>query len=128
MNEQIKSDEATSASALKLRPQEQTWLADYCRALRGRYADAVLRVSVFGSKVRNDARDDSDLDVLVILRDGDCRTQDAARGLGYEHDLSAHGEVSPAIMTYTESVWEHRKKHGNPFQLAVEREAIEVYG
>ena len=113
---------------LTLQPTEQTWLKDYCGALRKHHADKVLRVSVFGSKARGDGGADSDLDVLVILRDGDWRLQAKIRRLGYQHDLAAHGEVLPAIMTYTRRVWDERKSHGNPFQLAVDKEAVSVYG
>ena len=113
---------------LTLQPNEQTWLNDYCDTLRKLHADKVLRVAVFGSKARGDSGDDSDLDVLVILRDGDWKFQTQICRLGYQHDLAAYGEVLPSIMTYTRDVWDERKSHGNPFQTAVDKEAVTVYG
>jgi len=113
---------------LTLNADEQKWLDAYRAALAKRHPDAVERVAVFGSKARGDAGADSDLDVLVILRDGDWKFQTHIRRLGYQHDLAAHGEVLPSIMTYTRDVWDERKRHGNPFQLAVDEEAVTVYG
>lgn len=112
---------------LTLQPNERNWLNDYCGALRRHHADKVVRVSAFGSKSRGAAGADSDLDVLVILRDGDWKFQTQIRRLGYRHDLAAHGEVLPSIMTHTRDVRDERKSHGNPFQLAVDKEAVTVY-
>lgn len=109
---------------LTLNADEQKWLDAYRTALATRYPGVVECVAVFGSKARGDADADSDLDVLVMLRGGDWKFQTQIRRLGYRHDLAARGEVLPFIMTYTRDVWDERKRHGNPFQLAVDKEAV----
>jgi predicted nucleotidyltransferase len=40
------------------------------RRIREAFGDRVEEVIVFGSRIRGDYREDSDLDVLLILRDG----------------------------------------------------------
>jgi predicted nucleotidyltransferase len=40
------------------------------RRIREAFGDRVEEVIIFGSRVRGDYRDDSDLDVLLILKDG----------------------------------------------------------
>jgi predicted nucleotidyltransferase len=40
------------------------------RRLREAFGDRVEEVILFGSRVRGDYREDSDLDVLLVLRDG----------------------------------------------------------
>ncbi|NJF24575.1 nucleotidyltransferase family protein [Thermococcus sp. Bubb.Bath] len=40
------------------------------RRIREAFGDRVDEVIIFGSRVRGDYREDSDLDVLLILRDG----------------------------------------------------------
>ena len=52
---------------LTLHPEEQTWLDEYRKALGERHPGTVLRMVVYGSKARGDAREDSDLDVLVVV-------------------------------------------------------------
>ena len=40
------------------------------RKIREAFGDRVEEVIIFGSRVRGDFREDSDLDVLLVLRDG----------------------------------------------------------
>ena len=49
-------------------PDEREWLKDFRDALQTRYADAITRAVLFGSRARGDWNEDSDIDVLVIVR------------------------------------------------------------
>ena len=51
-----------------LTKNERAALAAFVARLRQRYGDDVLRVVLFGSKARGDAGEESDLDVLVVVR------------------------------------------------------------
>ena len=75
--------------------------ASGCRfagALRERYGDAVVDVRLFGSCARGEMREDSDVDVAVVLRAVDGRTKrdviDLASGIGLEHDVL----LSPTVL------------------------------
>ena len=66
-------------------------LADW---LRERFGDRVLRVVVFGSVARGEADEDSDLDVLVLVRTPLTRSEQA-EVLEYSYDLDLeHGTVT----------------------------------
>jgi len=54
-----------------LRPNERAGLAAFLERLRQRYGDDLLRVVLFGSKARGDFDTESDVDVLVVLRERD---------------------------------------------------------
>ncbi len=55
---------------LALNVQEQAALAEYQARLLSRFPQRIRRIALFGSKARGDAEPDSDLDVLVVLGDG----------------------------------------------------------
>ena len=50
-------------------PEERAWLKELRDAIQEQYQDAVRRVLLFGSKARGDWHDESDIDVIVIVRD-----------------------------------------------------------
>jgi predicted nucleotidyltransferase len=56
-----------------LQPNERAGLAAFVERLRQRYGDDLLRVVLFGSKARGDSDNESDLDLLVVVRMADGR-------------------------------------------------------
>ena len=56
-----------------LTPNEQAALTALVERLRERYGDNLLRVVLFGSKARGDFDDESDMDVLIVVRMPDGR-------------------------------------------------------
>lgn len=109
---------------LKLSADEQTWLDGYRQALNERHAGVVVRMVIYGSKARGDAHVDSDLDLLIIVRNDSGALKRTLRDIGY--DLAATSWAVPSIFAYTQEEWQHRKERGFPFQRAVERDAVAV--
>ena len=58
----------TDARLAHLTANERAALAALVDRLRQRYGDDLLRVVLFGSKARGDFDDESDLDVLIVVR------------------------------------------------------------
>lgn len=109
---------------MNLTEAESRWLDEYREALPKEFPDLVEAVLVYGSKARGDARPDSDLDVLVIIREGDSRLKRAVRHAG--HRLAAFSEAVPSIMVYTRAEWDLRREHGSPFYRAVMRDGVQI--
>lgn len=109
---------------IKLPSEEQAWLDAYCRALRERFQNRVEEIVIFGSKARGDSRSESDLDVLVVLREGDRWTKKEVRHIG--HVLAVTSSVVPSIMVYTRQEWLMRKKGGSPIYQAITRDGVRV--
>ena len=109
---------------LTLDPAEQVWLDEYRSALRKRHPGVVARMVIYGSKARGDAHEDSDLDVLLVVRNEAVDLKRQLRRIGY--DLAAASNAIPSILAFTEEEWESRRKDGFPFQQAVERDAVSV--
>ena len=109
---------------LRLTPDEQAWLDAYRQALQEQHAGVVARMLIYGSKARGDDHPDSDLDVLLVVRNDAAHLKRRLRRIGYE--LAATSEAVPSLLAYTEDEWESRKKRSAPFQHAVERDAVQV--
>lgn len=109
---------------LRLTPDEQAWLDAYRQALQEQHPGVVARMLIYGSKARGDDHPDSDLDVLLVVRNDAAHLKRRLRRIGYE--LAATSEAVPSLLAYTEDEWESRKKRSAPFQHAVERDAVQV--
>ena len=109
---------------LQLTAEEQAWL-DACRdALNEQHPEAVKEMLIYGSKARGQAHADSDLDVLLIVRDEAGALKRELRRIGYR--LAATTNVLPSILAYTQEEWESRRQSGSTFRKAVERDAVRV--
>lgn len=109
---------------MKLTVEEQTWLLTYRRALEERYPGTVARMVIYGSKARGEVGPDSDLDLLLIVKNDAAHLKRELRRIGYL--LAASSETVPSILAYTEAEWENRRKSGSAFLEAVERDAVPV--
>ncbi len=56
-----------------MRPEERKALEDFVDAVRAHYGVRLHDILVFGSRARGDNRDDSDVDLAIVLNDGDWR-------------------------------------------------------
>ena len=109
---------------LMLHPEEQIWLDQYRKALIDRQPRVIVRMLVYGSKARGDAHEDSDIDVLLIVKNEAADLKRVLRRIGYR--LSAKSYAVPSILAYTQEEWEQRKSIGSTFFENVEREAVRV--
>ncbi len=109
---------------LTLHPEEEAWLDAYREALRREHADVVLRLVLYGSKARGDAHDESDVDLLLIVRDDAAELMRPLRRLGYT--MAATSAMAPSIQAYTEGEWESLRGLRSPYCDAVEREGVTV--
>ena len=109
---------------LQLTSEEQAWLDADRAALKIKYPGAVHEILIYGSKARGQAHAESDLDVLLIVKNEAGARKRELRRIGYL--LAATAEVLPSILAYTQEEWESRKRSGSTFRQAVERDAVRV--
>ena len=109
---------------MQLTEEEQAWLDNYRKALAEEFPGLVEEIIVFGSKARGEAAPDSDLDVLLIIRNQAAHLKRDLRRTGYL--LAATSDAVPSILAYSKEEWESRKRSGSPFRKAVERDAVKV--
>ena len=103
---------------------EKHIVEEFKRQAEQRFPGELIRVVLFGSKVRGDATHESDVDVLVVIRSEGWRLGDEIRSLGYALELE-HGVVL-SIQVMSERHYEELRLFGSQFFKAVEREGVSV--
>ena len=109
---------------LELTKEEQVWLDAYREVLDKKHPGTVQEILIYSSKARDQARLDSDLDVLLIVKDKAGTQKRELRRIDYL--LTTTTDILPSILAYTQEEWESRKRSGSMFRKAVERDAVRV--
>ncbi len=107
-----------------LHPEEREWLDQFRETLAARFAGVVVNMVLYGSKARGDARQDSDIDVLLVVGNAAAHLKRPLRHLA--HDLAATSYALPSIVAYTEAEWARLGRLDSPFRAAVERDGVSV--
>lgn len=107
---------------------ERRVLEDYVAAVRAHYGDRLDDVLVFGSRARGEAREDSDVDVAVILNDpieDFWREKITLTDLAY--DAMAGAGLFIQAWPIGKGEWEAPERHYNPRLVeAVKRDAKRI--
>ena len=109
---------------LTLLPDERTWLDRYREAIRRECPNAVRDLLIYGSKARGDAHEDSDIDMLVIVKKGHDHVKNRLTDMA--DDLAVTANAAPSAIALTEDEWGRMKELRLPFQRNVERDAVSV--
>lgn len=91
-----------------------------------RFGDELVEVRIFGSVVRDEADGDSDVDLLVVLRDDAdaAAVEDELRAIAYDVELERAVPVSLVVKTESELA----TGLDRPFLRRVRREGEVLYG
>jgi predicted nucleotidyltransferase len=111
-----------------LTPNEQAALTELVNRLRQRYGDDLLRVVLFGSKARGDFDDESDLDILIVVRmpDDDYRRHwDEIMHSTYDIDLE-YGVVT-SLFIKNEPDYARMRQWNLLINRNIEQDGIELW-
>ncbi len=112
----------------RLTPDEHAGLAAFVERLHLRYGDDLVRVRLFGSKARGDSHDESDLDLLVVLRMKDGTYRQHWREIV---DISAEIELEYGYVTSliikSESDYAHMCQHQLLLARTIEQDGIDLW-
>jgi predicted nucleotidyltransferase len=93
--------------------------------LRERFGERIVDVGVYGSVARDEADEDSDIDVLVLLTSLPSREEEDEMGWrSYELDL-AHGTLTQYLVE-TKEQWDSALMWGTLLRESVERDGVRV--
>jgi len=105
-------------------PEEQRALEDFVAAVRAYYGANLRDVLMYGSRARGDDGPNSDVDLAVILKDGEWRrTPELLRMADMSYDALIQVGLSIHAMPIRESAWTTPESQPNKsFLLAVRRD------
>ncbi len=110
---------------LNLTADEQSWLDEYRRQLQDKFPGLVEDILIYGPYARGVSDPDIEMEVLVLIREGDRDKKDEVSYLGYVIDTASFS-AAPSISVYTRTEWEKRKQNDSPIYQRVTREGISV--
>jgi predicted nucleotidyltransferase len=107
-----------------LNEAERQALARFKGALQTLLGDNLLSLRLFGSRVRGEETEESDLDVLVLLKRKDRALCRRIVEESLEVDLAYDTNLAPTILSADE--YRQNKQYGTPFYHNVEREGVSL--
>jgi predicted nucleotidyltransferase len=109
---------------MRLNEKEQLAIKKFKTAVEKMFGDNLEEVRLFGSKARGEGRRDSDLDIMVIISNGDWHMCDVVYGIATDILLETEVIVSPKIITRKE--YNLLRDSGTAFIKNVIQEGITV--
>jgi predicted nucleotidyltransferase len=108
-----------------LTEQEKAALSEFVARLREKYANEVRLVVLFGSKVRGDSDEESDLDVLVVVESDGWRFHREISFIGSRVSLDYDVNISPKALSQT--LYRELRESRTPFYENVRAEGVELW-
>jgi uncharacterized protein len=103
---------------------EQQALARFKGALQSLLGDNLLSLRLFGSRVRGEGTEESDLDILVLVKKKDRALCRRIVEESLEVDLAYEINLAPTILSAAE--YQQNQEYGTPFYRNVEREGVSL--
>lgn len=103
---------------------EQQALARFRDALQSLLGENLLSLRLFGSRARGEGTEESDLDVLVLVKKKD---RDLCRRIveeSLEVDLAYGTNLAPTVLSADE--YRQNQEYGTPFYRNIEREGVSL--
>lgn len=109
---------------MRLNAKEKSALQRLKDSLKIKIREDFVELKLFGSKARGDARPDSDIDVLVIVKSDDWHVSDLVYEIVTDILIEKGISISPKVIS--EKNFKIQKEEGIPFVKNVVREGITV--
>ena len=96
----------------------------FAHATRAALGTNLIDLRLFGSKVRGDAAPDSDIDIAVIVQNGEASVRDAVIDIAFDVNMAHDVYISPRVIPQSvlnDPVWRI-----TGFLRAVEREGVPI--
>jgi predicted nucleotidyltransferase len=108
-----------------LSDRERAALEEFLTKLREQHGSKVILVSLFGSKVRGDFDEESDMDMLLVVENRNSQLWEDI--VEIETDLMLKYDVVISSLIMSRENYEWHLRHRAPLYRNIEREGIELW-
>ena len=113
----------TAQAKLKyLSPTAKKAVTELCKGLRKALGENILSIRFYGSKARGDFTEESDVDMLLVLKREDSKVRDSIFKIALDVDLKYDARIS--LIIYAEKEFKWYKELGSFFIEKVEEEGV----
>ena len=109
-----------------LSPNETKALNKFINYLKSYFQHNLLEVKIFGSKVRGEAKNDSDIDIYILLKNINYKITHDISDFASEVSLDFNIIISPVIFSLEEE--KKNRYFGTLFITLLDTEGITLYG
>lgn len=107
-----------------LSPKETNAIEEFVVKLRGELGDNLIDIKFFGSKLRGDFNDESDIDVLIILKSKTVEVEKKIAKIWIENELKYFAGISYVI--FSEHQYKMNLTLNSPFIERIIKEGISI--
>ncbi len=93
---------------LRLKRKDANAVREFARKVRAALGGQLVALKLFGSKATGQDAPDSDIDVLVVVREGSVKIEDQVLDIAFEVNLAHDVYISPRVIaraTLEDPVW-----------------------
>jgi predicted nucleotidyltransferase len=101
---------------------EKRAVEQFAKLVRAALGENLIDIEIFGSKVRGDITKDSDIDILIVVKNRTIDVMDKIAQFTSELNLEFNHFLSPVI--FSEYEYKVNKDMASPFTLSIEREGV----
>lgn len=111
---------------MEIQEKYQRAVEEFVKKAIKRYKDKIESIILFGSVARGDAKEDSDIDILIIVKERNIEDMKEIYGIAFEVSIGHSKDISPKIYAIAEVL--NRIEIGAPFIKEVLKEGVSLYG
>lgn len=111
--------------AFSLTKKQKAAISGYLEILQKKYQDKILQVVLFGSVARGESDEESDMDILVVLKNGDNELRDEISMASFDIILTDNVILSPIVMD--KKTYEWHKRYKDPLYNSIKRDGIDLW-
>lgn len=107
---------------LALNQEEERAVKEFVSAIKQKLKDHILRTTIFGSKVRGDYSQDSDIDILIVLNE---RSKDLIDSL-YKKllDIELEYDSKISLTIFSQAEYQQNMEAHTPFMESLASEGV----